>query len=188
MKRSQSPCVPAGLAALLVGSLFPSCFFSDERASVELTRKNGDSKGGDSFRCNEAACSKATGLTYCNVEWVNACTTLPKTRLTLSGFSPFQALTRSLHVPHPAKGASPPGRSVVDGCRRDERTRDIPQSAPRSLISAGKPTTGIQVVHAFRPCCLNSLTPDAHRAGPLHPIAASAEVSCRASFPASTFG
>ena len=121
--------------------------------------------------CNGVACSKATGLTYCNVEWVNACAILPKTRLTLSGFSPLQALTRSLHFPHPAKGASPPGRSVVDGSCRDERTRDIPQSLPRSLVSSAKPTTGIQVVRAFRPRCLNSLTPDAHRAGPRHPIA-----------------
>jgi hypothetical protein len=135
--------------------------------------------------CNGVACSKATGLTYCNVEWVNACAILPKTRLALPGFSPFQALTRS-QVPtqisliaqparctpsHPAKGASPPGRSAVDGLCRDERTRDIPQSLPRSLVSSAKPTTGIQVVHAFRPRCLNSLTPDAHRAGPLHPIA-----------------
>lgn len=119
--------------------------------TVELTRKNGVSKGGDAFMCNGVACSKATGLTYCNVEWVNACASLPKTRLTLSGFSPLQALTRSLHFPHPAKGASPPGRSVVDGSRRDERTRDIPQSLPRSLVSAAKPTTGIQVIRAFRP-------------------------------------
>jgi hypothetical protein len=137
---------------------------------------------------NGVACAKATGLTYGNVEWVNACAILPKTRLTLSGFSPFQALTRSLHFPHPAKGASPPGRSVVDGWRRDERTRDIPQSLPRSLVSSAKPTTGIQVVRAFRPSCLNSLTPDAHRAGPLHPIAGSVPVPCCPSFPASTFG
>jgi len=153
-----------------------------------LARKNGDSKGGDSFPYNGVACSKATGLTYCNVEWVNACAILPKPRLTLSGFSPLQALTRSMHSPYPAKGASPPGRSVVDGLCRDERTRDIPQSVPRSLISAGKPTTGIQVVHAFRPSYLNSLTPDAHRAGPLHPIAGLAPVPRCPSFPASTFG
>jgi len=44
--------------------------------------------------CNEVVCSKATGLTYCNIEWVNACAIWPKTRLTLSGFSPLQALTR----------------------------------------------------------------------------------------------
>ena len=132
---------------------------------MELARKNGDSKGGDLFMCNGVACSKATGLTYCNVEWVNACAILPKPRLTLSGFSPLPALTRSIHSPSPAKGASPPGRAVARGLCRDERTRDIPQSVLRSLISAGKPTTGIQVVHAFRPRCLNSLTPDAHRAG-----------------------
>jgi|GEM_PF-4104568 len=71
---------------------------------MELTRKNGVSIGVDSFMCNEVACSKATGLTYCNVEWVNACAIWPKMRLTLSGFSPLQALTCSLHVPHPATG------------------------------------------------------------------------------------
>ncbi len=135
--------------------------------------------------CNGVACSKATGLTYGKVEYVNACAILPKTRLTLSGFSPFRALRRSLHFPHPAKDASPPGRSVVNGWRRDERTRDIPQSLPRSLVSAAKPTTGIQVVRAFRPSCLNSLTPDAHRAGPLHSITASVPVPRCPSFPAS---
>ena len=62
---------------------------------MELTRKNAVSKVGDLFKCNGVACSKATGLTYCNVEWVNTCAILPKTRLTLHGFSPFQALTRS---------------------------------------------------------------------------------------------
>jgi hypothetical protein len=154
---------------------------------LELARKNGDSKVGDSFPYNGVACSKATGLTYCNVEWVTACAILPKTRLTLARCSPLQALTRSLHFPHPAKGGSPPGRSVVDGSCRDERTRDIPQCVPRSLISTGKPTTGIQVVRAFGPRCLNSLTPDAHRAGPLHPIAGLAEVTRCPSFRASTF-
>src|SRR5262249_27379272 len=93
------------------------------------------------FLCNEVACSKATGLTYCNIEWVQACEIIPKM---LSGFSPFRALTRSLHFPHPTQGASPPGRSVVDGWCRDERAKDRPQSLPRSLVSAGKPTTGIQ--------------------------------------------
>jgi hypothetical protein len=44
---------------------------------------------------NGVACLKATGLTYCNVEWVNTRANLPTTRLTLHGFSPFQALTRS---------------------------------------------------------------------------------------------
>ena len=49
--------------------------------------------------CNEVACSKATGLIYCNVEWVTAYAILPKPRLTLSGFFPLPALTRSLHSP-----------------------------------------------------------------------------------------
>src|SRR5207247_1171247 len=69
----------------------------------------------------------------------------------------------------PCGGSSPPGRSVVDGWRRDERTRDIPQSLLCALVSSAKPTTGIQVVRPAAPSCLNSLTPDAHRAGPLHP-------------------
>ena len=119
--------------------------------------------------CHEVAYSKATGLIYSNVEWVNSVDTLTA-------------------LPHPATGASPPGRSVVDGWCRDERTRDIPQSLPRSLVSAAKPTTGIQVVRACRPSCLNSLTPDAHRAGPLHPSATEAEGPRGLSLPASTCG
>ena len=53
--------------------------------------------------------------------------------------------------PPPCGRSSPPGRSVVDGWRRDERTRDIPQSLPRSLVSSAKPTTGIQVVRSAAP-------------------------------------
>ncbi len=71
--------------------------------------------------------------------------------------------------PPPCGRSSPPGHSVVDGWRRDERTRDIPQSPPRSLVSSAKPTTGVQVVRSAAPSCLDSLTPDAHRAGPLYP-------------------
>ena len=48
-------------------------------------------------------------------------------------------------------GPSPPGHAVVDGWRRDERTRDIPQSLPRSLVSSAKPTTGVQVVWPTAP-------------------------------------
>src|SRR6266702_7287441 len=49
--------------------------------------------------------------------------------------------------PTPPRGKpSPPGRAVVNGSCRDERTRDIPQSHPRTLVSSAKPTTGIQVV------------------------------------------
>jgi len=54
--------------------------------------------------------------------------------------------------PSPACGGpSPPGHPVVDGWRRDERTRDIPQSLPRSLVSSAKPTTGVQVVWPTAP-------------------------------------
>ncbi len=46
----------------------------------------------------------------------------------------------------PCDRPSPPGRSVINGSRRDERTTDILQSHPRPLVSAAKPITGIQVV------------------------------------------
>src|SRR5512135_3675442 len=39
----------------------------------------------------------------------------------------------------------------------------------RPLVSSAKPTTGVQVVRAGRPRGLDSLTPGAHSAGPLHP-------------------
>jgi len=51
----------------------------------------------------------------------------------------------------PCGRSSPPGRSVVDGWRRDERTRDIPQSLLRALVSSAKPTTGIQVERPAAP-------------------------------------
>ncbi|HEY6408650.1 MAG TPA: hypothetical protein VIY29_14385 [Ktedonobacteraceae bacterium] len=51
----------------------------------------------------------------------------------------------------PCGGSSPPGRSVVDGWRRDERTRDRPQSLLCALVSSAKPTTGIQVVRPAAP-------------------------------------
>src|SRR3989442_15861767 len=51
----------------------------------------------------------------------------------------------------PCSRSSPPGHAVVDGWRRDERTRDIPQSLPRSLVSSAKPTTGVQVVRPAAP-------------------------------------
>ncbi len=53
--------------------------------------------------------------------------------------------------PPPCGRSSPPGHAVVDGWRRDERTRDIPQSLPRSLVSSAKPTTGVQVVRSAAP-------------------------------------
>ena len=53
--------------------------------------------------------------------------------------------------PPPCGRSSPPGRSVVDGWRRDERTRDIPQSLLCALVSSAKPTTGIQVVRSAAP-------------------------------------
>ena len=114
---------------------------------------------------------------------VNACVILRRNNfdppviffptLTPPGFSlPFVLPQSDIDATTPPCGrSSPPGHAVVDGWRRDERTRDIPQSLPRSLVSSAKPTTGVQVVRACRPHCLDSLTPDAHRAGPLHPRA-----------------
>jgi excisionase family DNA binding protein len=77
---------------------------------------------------------------------------------------PFQQLTLSKVLSHvcsatqqigvatpPCGRSSPPGHAVVDGWRRDERTRGIPQSLPRSLVSSAKPTTGVQVVRPVAP-------------------------------------
>jgi hypothetical protein len=47
--------------------------------------------------------------------------------------------------------------------------REVYRRATCALVSSAKPTTGVQVERACRPRCLNSLTPGAHRAGPLHP-------------------
>jgi len=38
------------------------------------------------------------------------------------------------------------------------------RTGSRALVSSAKPTTGVQVVRAFRPSCLNSLALDARRA------------------------
>src|SRR6266699_2342719 len=54
-------------------------------------------------------------------------------------------------APPPCGRSSPPGHAVVDGWRRDERTRDTPQSLPRSLVSSAKPTTAVQVVRPAAP-------------------------------------
>src|SRR6266568_2440621 len=51
----------------------------------------------------------------------------------------------------PCGRPSPPGHAVVYGWRRDERTRDIPQSLPRALVSSAKPTTAVQVVRPAAP-------------------------------------
>jgi hypothetical protein len=96
--------------------------------------------------------------------------------------SPFHQLTSSKALSHicsateqigavapPCGRPSPPGHAVVNGWRRDERPRDIPQSHLRPLVSSAKPTTAVQVVWPAAPQCLDSLPPDAHRAGPLPP-------------------
>jgi hypothetical protein len=152
--------------------------------------------------CNGVACSKATGLTYCNVEWVNARVILSKTRLTLSGISPFQALTRSQVsaqislVAQPTHCTFPTLRQArlhLDAlwwtARAETSEREIYRRAchARSSRLASLPQASRSYA-PVAPSCLNSLTPDAHRAGPLHPIAGKAPVSRCPSFPASTFG
>jgi hypothetical protein len=71
---------------------------------VELTRKNGVSKVGGSFMCNRVACSKATGQTYCNIEWVNDCAILPKTRLARTLVLSIPGVDTLAALPHPAQG------------------------------------------------------------------------------------
>ncbi len=151
---------------------------------------------------NGVVCSKATGLTYCNVEWVNTRAILPKTRLTLHGFSPFQALTRSKVpaqislVAQPARCTHPALRKVrlhLDTlwwtARAETSEREIYRRA--YWIRSSRLPSLPQASRSYAPVapsCLNSLPPDAHRAGPLHPIVDSAPVPRCPSFPASTFG
>jgi hypothetical protein len=72
-------------------------------------------------------------------------------------------------VPPPCGRSSPPGHPVVYGWCRDERTMDIPQnSCVRSSRSPSLP----QVSRSYDlppPQCLDSLTLDARRTGPLLP-------------------
>src|SRR5207249_4304480 len=72
----------------------------------------------------------------------------------------------------PSPLPSPPGRTVVNGWRRDERTTDIPQNHLGSLVSSAQPTTGVQVVRP-PPKRLDSLTQDARRARAAPPFKAS---------------
>jgi hypothetical protein len=152
--------------------------------------------------CNGVAFEQATGQTYCNVEWVNTCAIVPKTRLTLSGFSPFQALTRSqVHaqislVAQPAHCTSPTLRQArlhLDAlwwtAHAETSEREIYRRACHALSSRLPSLPQASRSYApVAPSCLNSLTPDAHRAGPLHPVVGEAEVVRCTSFPASTFG
>src|SRR2546423_12196432 len=62
------------------------------------------------------------------------------------------AATQPVNAATPPCGrSSPPGHAVVDGWRRDERTRDTPQSLPRALVSSAKPTPAVQVVRSAAP-------------------------------------
>src|SRR3989442_4275646 len=62
------------------------------------------------------------------------------------------AATQPVNAATPPGGrSSPPGHALVDGWRRDERTRDTPQSLPRALVSSAKPTTAFQVLRSASP-------------------------------------
>jgi hypothetical protein len=88
---------------------------------------------------------------------VNACVILRRNNFDpLLIFSPRMTTYRVLRsvstatkanqrCPPPATGASPPGHPVVDGWRRDERTRGIPQSHLRALVSPVASTRSLQV-------------------------------------------
>jgi hypothetical protein len=60
--------------------------------------------------CNGVAFEQATGQTYCNVEWVNAGAILPQTRLARTRVLSIPGVDTLAALPHPAQGASPPGR------------------------------------------------------------------------------
>ncbi len=106
--------------------------------------------------------STVAGFCAIGLSLVNACVILRRNNFDpLLIFSPRVTTYRVL-------------RSVCSATRAHQRcapkrTRGIPQSHLRALVSSAKPTTGVQVERAFRPRCLDSLTPGAHRAGPLHP-------------------
>ena len=132
---------------------------------VELARKNGDSKVGDSFPSNGIGCSKATGLTYSHVECVNACAILRPDTFdasvvlfipgvdTLQGTCSdlFDRSTRLMHSPPLRKARLHLDALWWTAAPRRANERYTSEPAPRSLVSSAKPTTGIQVVHAFRP-------------------------------------
>src|SRR6266699_6276508 len=81
----------------------------------------------------------------------------------------FCSSRRSMQPPHPTAG-----RLHLDPlcltAGAETSAREIDRRAiSRALVSSAKPTTGIQVVRPAAPHGLDSLTPDARRAGPLHP-------------------
>src|SRR6266568_3527395 len=81
----------------------------------------------------------------------------------------FCSSRRSMQPPHPTAG-----RLHLDPlwwtAGAETSAREIDRRASSSaLVSSAKPTTGIQVVRPAAPHGLDSLTPDARRAGPLHP-------------------
>ena len=156
-------------------------------ASLELTRKNGVSKVGVSFPYNGIASSKATGLTSSRRMCHRLCDLAQDTFdaslvLFIPGVDTLAARTppceRRVSTWTLCGGRLAPTSEreiYLRACHaRSSRLPSLPQ-ANRSYVP-------------FAPSCLNSLTPDAHRAGPLHPIVGSAEVARCPSFPASTFG
>jgi hypothetical protein len=107
------------------GELFRSCE-SGVNACVILRRNNFDPPLSYSFSYSQLTTSKIHAQVCSATQQMDAATP-------------------------PCGRSSPPGRSVVDGRRRDERTRDIPQSLLCALVSSAKPTTGIQVVRPAAP-------------------------------------
>ena len=120
-------------------------------------------------------------------------------RLDASWFSPFQALTRS-KVPAQISLVLNPLAAHPPACERRVSTWTLHGWTARAETSEreiyrraccvrssrlGSLPQASRSYAPFAPSCLHSLTPDAHRAGPLHPIAGEAEVSRCSSFPAS---
>src|SRR6266568_5833643 len=99
------------------------------------------------------------------------CDFLSKVDTLQDSHSVFEPHSSSVRLPHPAKGASPPGHAVVDGWRRDERTRDTPQS---SCMRSSRLPSLPQLSRSYdlpppRPRLAHSGCPQSRAAPPLTP-------------------